>query len=284
MKAVLRAHDRNRAVSDEPFNYLWCGECGSLTIAGIPEDLGRYYPPGPYGLPSSAELLELLPGEEFKVGLLAARTPSGGRLLEVGPGAGAFAFAAKRSGFDVLTIEMDAATCAHMTDVVGAAVVRSSDPAAAITELDEAPDAIAMWHAIEHIPQPRRLLEAAAGALEPGGTLLLSTPNPEAIQLRLLRSRWVHLDAPRHLHLLSLQVVTSWLADCGLRREFLTTSDPTGRECNQLGWREAVRRRPSAGPPTRLTSEVGHALTLMAASAEERAMSGSTYTATFRKG
>ena len=234
-------------------------------------------------MPAADALLDLLADEEYKVGLLAARVLKGGSLLEVGPGAGAFALAAKRFGYKVIVVEMDADTCLHMEDVVGVPAIRSSDPAAAITELHQPLEAIAMWHALEHIPEPRRALEAAAHALVSGGVLLLSTPNPEAVQLRLLRSRWVHLDAPRHLNLLSLRLVTQWLAGYGLNREFVTTSDPTGRACNHLGWREAVRMRPASGTPTRLASETGHALTLLAAPVEERAMHGSTYTAVFHK-
>ena len=119
VSTVLTGRDRNRGVSDVLFEYLWCGACGSLTLANVPADLERYYPSGPYGLPAADALLDLLADEEYKVGLLAARVLKGGSLLEVGPGAGAFALAAKRFGYKVIVVEMDADTCLHMEDVVG---------------------------------------------------------------------------------------------------------------------------------------------------------------------
>ena len=59
-----------------------------------------------------------------------------------------------------------------------------------------------MWHVIEHLRRPWEVIERAAANLQDGGVLAIATPNPRALQFKLLRRRWAHLDAPRHLFLI----------------------------------------------------------------------------------
>ncbi|MEM4204672.1 MAG: class I SAM-dependent methyltransferase [Candidatus Methanomethylicaceae archaeon] len=45
-------------------------------------------------------------------------------------------------------------------------------------------------HVIEHLYHPERFFEEAARVLEPGGFLLIATPNPAGLGARVMRSRW----------------------------------------------------------------------------------------------
>jgi len=49
--------DRNRRISDAELRYYRCPSCALLFLAPIPEDLGRYYPPSYYEMPSTIEEL-----------------------------------------------------------------------------------------------------------------------------------------------------------------------------------------------------------------------------------
>jgi 2-polyprenyl-3-methyl-5-hydroxy-6-metoxy-1,4-benzoquinol methylase len=278
---AFAAVDRNRELSPQRFRYRRCAACATLSLVDVPQDLGRFYPQAYYELPQAGELEQIARGEAHKVALIAGRAP-GGRLVEIGPGVGGFAYAARRAGFDVTAIEMDERAAAHLRDRVGVDTVHSDDPATALAGL--APSrAIALWHVIEHLPDPAAVLDAIAANLEPGGVLALATPNPQALQFRLLSARWAHVDAPRHLFLIPLGALTERAAAAGLRRVAAFTSDPSGRHWNLFGWEAALRRRPAAGPPSRALALAAMGVTLAMRPLEQRALRGAAYTALFVK-
>ncbi len=278
----LEAFDRNRELSDERFCYRRCLDCATLSLVDVPRDLGRFYPPSYYRLPPAEELDRLIPTEAHKVAFLRARVEPG-RLVEIGPGEGVFAYAARRAGFDVTAIEMDARACDHLRDAVGVRAINSDDPATVLAGLPPS-RAIAMWHVLEHLPDPAGVLTAAAANLEPGGVLALGTPNPGSLQFRVLGARWAHVDAPRHLTLVPLEALRERLASTGLRQVAVTTSDPSGRHWNRFGWEYGLRRRPAAGPAPKSVELVALGMTLALRPVEHTGMRGAAYTAVFVKG
>lgn len=275
--------DRNREVSLQLFAYRRCVACGTLSLVDVPDDLERFYPADYYDLPPASALEHLESNEAHKVAMLRELVGVGGRLVEVGPGAGVFAYGARRAGFDVTALEMDARTCEHLRDAVGVGAVQTDDPAAALASLPPS-RAIAMWHVIEHLPDPAGMLDAAAVNLEPGGVLALATPNPQAAGFRVLGRRWAHIDAPRHLFLLPLAALTERAASAGLRRVAVTTSDPSGREWNRFAWEHGLRRRPAAGDAPAAVKLAALALTLALRPVEHTGLRGAAYTALFVKG
>lgn len=274
---VFDATDRNQRVSDEKFSYHRCRRCGTVFLAEVPPDLGRYYPPGYYPpLPRYAELDRRAQAHKWRIDLVREYVTSG-RLVEVGASAGFFAHLAKTAGFDVTAIEMDPRCCTHLREVVGVKVIESDDPVAALGALDGA-DAVTMWHILEHVEEPAALLAGAAEALVPGGLLVVATPNLGSLQFRLLGARWPHIDAPRHLALVPLATLEERAAELGLEREAATTADPA-REYNAFGWQGVLPAR--AGRP--LAHLTGLLIGRFAAPFERRGLNGSAYTAVFRK-
>ena len=228
------AKDLNWRITDEDFPYYRCPRCGVVFLYPAPSDLGRYYPANYHDVPRSVdELLKRHRGEAYK--LEALKRASGKRLLEIGPSFGAFAALARQDGFEVSVIEMDAQCCRFIRDVVGIPAEHTSDVAGALQRAGRY-DAIAMWHCLEHLPDPWAVLDELPRHLETGGTLLFATPNPESLQFRLFGRRWVHLDAPRHVNLIPHRVMEERLARAGMRRIYFTTEDSGARECNLLGW------------------------------------------------
>ncbi len=278
----LEAGDRNRELTRQRFRYRRCLACATLSLVNVPEDLGRFYPAEYYELPAAAELARLESNETHKIELIREQVGVGGRLVEVGPGAGVFAFGARRAGFEVTALEMDSRTCQHLRDAVGVEAVETADPAAELAGLPPS-RVIAMWHVIEHLLYPGEMLEAAAQNLEPGGVLALATPNPQAVGFRLLGSRWAHVDAPRHLFLLPLEALTQRATSVGLRRVAVTTADPSGREWNRFAWEYGLRRRPAAGAAPPAVKLAALALTLALRPIEHTGLRGAAYTALFVK-
>jgi SAM-dependent methyltransferase len=281
-QAAFRVSDRNRGiVSAAPFEYDRCTVCGSYFLVDPPADLARFYPPD-YHQPPDGELLERQAREEQPKLDLVQAVSAGGELLEIGPGMGMFARAAVLAGYGVTTVEMDPDCCAYLETVVGARAICSDDPAAGIAGLGFF-DAIAMWHVIEHLARPWAVLEAAAGKLAPGGVLAVATPNPDAFQFRVLGARWAHVDAPRHLQLISEPALRRKAGELGLVHVRSTTTDPAGRHWNRFGWDYAVRRHPARHPSTYATQSVARALTAAARPFEGRGLAGAAYTAVFAR-
>lgn len=280
--AALTATDRNRRISAARFAYRRCRACSTLQLVGAPADLGRYYPPSYYAFPPDrATLLAAAGAERDKLDLVRPFAAAG-RLVEIGPAVGSFVVVMQEAGYDCSAIEMDGACCRFLREVVGVPAHQTDDPA---TVLASGPpfDVVAMWHVIEHVPNPVRLLAAAAGALSAGGIIVLATPNPDSLQFRLLGTRWAHLDAPRHQFLIPASELARQGRELGLEAALLTTRDPPTRGWNLFGWRESLAagaRRPRAGAARRL---VGSVLTRLAAPLERREGQGSTYTLVLRR-
>jgi 2-polyprenyl-3-methyl-5-hydroxy-6-metoxy-1,4-benzoquinol methylase len=272
--------DRNRRLSDELFDYERCERCATLFLANVPEDLGRYYPSEYYQLPSAEQLERVRRAEAFKLDLLGV--PPAGRLIEVGPGAGGFAYSARRAGFDVTGIEMDARASDHVREVAGVDVVTSATPHEALAQLPPS-RVIALWHVLEHLPDPWACVAAAAENLEPGGRLVIAVPNPESLQMRVLKRDWAHIDAPRHLFLIPSRTLLAQAERHGLECVRLTTRDRGGIYWNRFGWQYALMRPGASRARVVAATAFGVAATLAAAPLELRPLRGAAYTAVLRK-
>lgn len=235
----LTARDYNRRTDRSRFAYRRCPRCHLVFLWPVPADLSAYYQSEYYGLPASLEAArDSAEPERHKLDLVQ-RYAAGGRLLEIGPAWGGFALLAKEAGFEVEVIERDPACCQFLRDVVGVEVHESGDPAATLNGM---PDyrVIALWQVIEHLDDPWATLDAIARRLEPGGILVVATPNPGAFQFRLLGRRWTHLDAPRHTELIPLDLFQEWGERRSFRTLLATTRDPGNLSWNAFGWRESL--------------------------------------------
>ena len=235
LSVAFATTDRNRHVSHATFTYYRCDICGTLRLAPVPNDLDHYYPAEYYDVPNNlAELRAFQPPERYKVEILQRFAPTG-RLVEIGPGIGAFATVAQSVGYETSVIEMDAGCCQFLRAVAGLEVHETADPAGALATHGPF-DVIAMWHVIEHLRNPREVLAAAASALRPGGVVALAAPNPNSLQFRIFRSSWAHVDAPRHLFLIPIGALVGIARELGLHgsatARLLETRAPSVGTCS----------------------------------------------------
>ena len=278
---VFKTFDRNRRISDERFNYRRCERCGAIFLADPPDDMGRYYPDEYYVLPTDEQLEQALRSEQYKIDLIRPHAPDG-RLVEVGPGAGMFAHAARTAGYEVTGVEMDARACRHLRETIGVEAVESDSPATALAELPPS-RVIAMWHVLEHLQDPWSCLEAAARNLAPGGVLAIAMPNPAAFQFRLARGRWPHVDAPRHLFLIPAGLLDERARAAGLELVELTARDRGGVYWNRFGWQYLLMRPRPSKPRLAFALAFGFGVATVMAPIERTGLRGSTYTAVLRK-
>jgi 2-polyprenyl-3-methyl-5-hydroxy-6-metoxy-1,4-benzoquinol methylase len=282
MRSTFIARDYNREVSQEVFRYAKCIQCGLVSLQNVPRDLGRYYQSGYHSLPTSDDAIEAgVLHEQYKIDLVR-RFVSSGRVLEIGPSWGAFCLLAKRADYSVEAIEMDPTCCEFLAKRIGVRTLCRDDEAAALTEISP-PDVIAAWHVLEHLRNPWALIDAAAARLNPGGVLVLALPNPSALQFRLLRRYWAHLDAPRHLHLIPPEVVRMRAEAAGLEQVCCTTTDTGSLGWNKFGWTYSLPHLVRGELAKRVAQYAGRKLGAVMAVAERREGVGSAYTSVFRK-
>jgi SAM-dependent methyltransferase len=285
-RPAFTAEDRNRRLASQRFCYRRCAVCSTFFLDPVPADPARFYGGGYHQFDASGEPLwrgeeALLAAEAWRVQALR-RFVEPGVLVDIGAGAGGFAAAAHEGGFDVTAIEMDGDCCEYMRERLGVGAICSDRPLEALAGLGPA-RVVSLWHVLEHLAAPGEMLAAAAAALEPGGILALAVPNPDSIQFRVLRARWAHLDAPRHLCLMNARALIERARPLGLEPVLTTTADPSGVACNLHGWVYALRGDPSSGPAPYAPLRAGKALGAALAPLELRGTRGAALTLMLRK-
>jgi SAM-dependent methyltransferase len=141
---------------------------------------------------------------------LALRSTPGRRLLDYGCGSGTFAFAAQSRGFEATGLEpfsllrtrVDAPRLVAGTlDSLGS---------------DDRFDVITMWHVLEHVDEPRRVLGELRERMADSGRIVISVPFIDGWQAQVFKGTWFHLDPPRHLHHFSRRSLGLTLRSAGL--------------------------------------------------------------------
>ena len=274
--------DCNRCISNDPFAYYRCISCGLISLQPVPSDLGSYYPKDYYLVPGSrSELAASAENERFKLDLITPFIQKG-KLLEVGPAFGNFAYIAKQAGFDVEVVEMDSRCCEFLQNIAGITTVQSSDAAQAVQ--DRGPyDVIALWHVIEHLPDFQHTLDILAGKIRKGGFIVIAAPNPESWQFRILGRYWAHVDAPRHVVLIPFGLLEAHMAKLGFTTVSVTMTDPGARGWNMFGWQYSLSNFAESRFIKNMLFFLGAVLTRIMAPFEGNDQAGSAYTLIFRK-
>ncbi len=196
MSVWCRATDRNRRAGNQLFTVARCGNCGILQtqpwLAG--EALSAYYPEEYFPDPDRSP--ELRSAERKKVAFVQ-RYCGRGSLLDIGAGTGLFVREAADAGFAAEGIEIS-----REAAELGRRSLGVSLTAGDLLDLHlpgAAYDVVTLWHVLEHLPFPHAALQKISLILRDAGTLIVAVPNAGSVQARLFRSRWFHLDVPRHL-------------------------------------------------------------------------------------
>ncbi|MHB8185466.1 MAG: methyltransferase domain-containing protein [Dermatophilaceae bacterium] len=112
-----------------------------------------------------------------------------GCLLEIGSGTGEFLRVATDQGYETYGVEASR-WAAEEAQKLGVEIETGylSDWRARYRDLR--PDVVAIWHVLEHVPDPVSFLGEIRSTLRPGGTLVLEVPNGSSSTFKRLGLEW----------------------------------------------------------------------------------------------
>ena len=158
-----------------------------------------YYPAPDTGIAAYENTPEQILRQTFDKAEAELGPLAGKSLLDFGCGVGALCKVASEYGIRAVGIEADANAREKACESTGLKTYAS------LRELREAHpyskfDMVTMWDVIEHLREPWKELEDLSDALQPGGWLLLSTPNAASLRARVERERWENIVNSTHFY------------------------------------------------------------------------------------
>lgn len=151
-------------------------------------------------------------GQENATWLSPAVEPGVSKMLEVGCAHGGFLMQAKEKGWLVDGVE-PSALAAKLARSKGFDVFEGTLAEAQLPSASR--DQVAMWMVLEHVPNPREVVEEVARILKPGGYFAFSVPNGTTWERWIWGRHWLGYDASRHLQIFTPRTLRSLLVDAG---------------------------------------------------------------------
>jgi 2-polyprenyl-3-methyl-5-hydroxy-6-metoxy-1,4-benzoquinol methylase len=120
-----------------------------------------------------------------------------GKLLDVGCGKGDLMTWYQNRGWETTGIE-PSLKAAGIAEARGLKIVEAPIEEAHL--LDNYFDAVTMVQVLEHLKDPKSVLNKLHRALRPGGLLVAGVPNFLCFDRRIIGNAWIPLEVPRHLY------------------------------------------------------------------------------------
>lgn len=212
--------DRDKLDDELGFGIWQCRDCGLVYVSPQPcaEELPRFYEEM---YPDADEATVAARGfgwvERHIAAIVARRKPKGGRFLEVGCGYGALLEALSTQPLELHGLELSETAAAYARARVPAASIQTG-PIEDAAFPPASFNVIALIAVLEHVKDPRAVLERLAALLAPGGLLIVQVPYPRPyITLKRIFPRLpVSFEAPRHLYGFSPATLERYFREAGL--------------------------------------------------------------------
>ena len=173
---------------------------------------------------------------------LESLTGGQGCLLDFGCAVGLFVKVAVDAGWDAIGYERSTWAAAYGRQHFGITI--ESGQGGQFPGFDRSFDLVTMWDVLEHLEDPRGVVQSVAGWLKPGGVLALNTVDSGSLGARLAGQHWRHLAPPHHLQYFTRASLTELLRGAGFRviaRQSQGVMWSADRRRGQLrGWRATL--------------------------------------------
>ncbi len=217
------------------YKYHKCNECNTLFISSIPneEQINESYSNEYYGnlkdekFSNSVVVKTISFFSKKRAKKLSKLLPNRAKIMDFGCGNGRFLENLSKMGknFELHGIEIN-------TKAALRAKSRLNNKAWIHTDSDlytlfnaNSFDAISCIHVFEHITEPVNILHEFAELIKPKGILLIVIPNIHSFQYKIFKSKWFHLDPPRHIHFYPPTLLISELQSRGFKLLSVNTFD-----------------------------------------------------------
>lgn len=220
---LCRGTDRVLLLREGEWTVFRCAGCGLgvLDPRPGPDELAELYGES-YFLrqyervpePGSEKMKRRLSQERYRVDFFRRHKRSG-RVLDIGCGRGYFLQACRLRGYDAVGFDVSDEAAASVQETLGISVKTGM-----FREELFAPgsiDVVTMWHALEHMPDPRVPLDLAWKWLVPDGVRVVDVPNYECTDARKAGQAWVGWQLPYHFFHFTPTSAAGILDRCGFR-------------------------------------------------------------------
>lgn len=144
-----------------------------------------------------------------------------GKLLDVGCGGGRLLNRMKKRGWQVEGTDFDEQAAQRVASRYGIKTHVGDLPQCGLPA--DSFDAIVLSQAIEHLYDPKTTLRECLRILKPGGLLVMTTPNAHSIGAAEFGASWRGWEAPRHLHLFTVEALRNLTQQTGFQIAEATT-------------------------------------------------------------
>jgi 2-polyprenyl-3-methyl-5-hydroxy-6-metoxy-1,4-benzoquinol methylase len=212
-----------RTTGAQEFLFNRCTTCGALVLDPRPVDaaIASLYPPEyePYRFDQLNPIVRKARDfvQRAKTSNVARYARAGGTIVDVGCGNGSllrllrarYADRYRLIGWDYPGPHIEHLRAAGV-EVIAAPIESAHVP--------QGVDLFVLNQVIEHVPRPDRLLTMLAGALAPGGHIVIETPDTDGVDAKLFGKRhWGGYHLPRHMVLFNKRNLRALVERCGLR-------------------------------------------------------------------
>jgi len=197
-----------------------CGHCGHLyTLIKTEIDVDSLYADEVYKVVENRRsVFDRVLDREYRGFLRSLERIKGskGSLLDFGSGKGKLGSLAKIGGWQVRCVETAPERATYAREVYGLEVNSEFYSGGNIFNMRF--DALSLFHVLEHLPDPKPLLDKLiSDNLQPGGLAVIEVPNIHSWQAAIAGNKWIHLDVPRHLSHFSPACLEQFIRELGLQ-------------------------------------------------------------------
>lgn len=194
---ILKTKDYNRKNSNKIYEYSQCFNCALISIIDKNIDLSNYYKSNLSPFDLSKNKFNNILNKNIYFFKFFNKFLRKGNVLEIGPGFGYFSLLLKKNNFNVDIVEQDRDLCDFYKHKLNFKNIKEDD-IFNVNLTNDKYDAVVAWQVIEHLKYPNDWILKIKDSIKNNGYLFLSTPNASSLQLKIMKSLWPHIDAPRH--------------------------------------------------------------------------------------
>lgn len=200
------------------FSLVECLRCHFVFLNPQPSkgELNSFYPREYYAPMVDEFRVFVSPVIRFDRVREVMRSKPAGTLLDIGCGLGGFLQQMQKQGWQVHGIDMSADACRQAAEKIGQAHVFRGDIFSVSLPLGYY-DCITLWHVIEHVFEPQKVLRRISELLKEDGVVVVCCPNFDSWNRILFKGSWYPLSVPHHLWHFTYPTLASLLESGGFR-------------------------------------------------------------------